>query len=67
MQLAAERLQNSSDTIAEIALYVGYGSESALSRAFKRLVGVSPATFRATPAHERRAILDRRSQARLAS
>lgn len=67
MQLAAERLQNSSDTIAEIALYVGYGSESALSRAFKRLVGVSPAMFRATPAHERRAILDRRSQARLAS
>lgn len=67
MQLAAERLQNSSDTIVEIARRVGYGSESALSRAFKRGVGVSPATFRATPMRERRVILDRRSQGRSAS
>lgn len=32
--------------LAEIAERVGYGSESAFSRAFKCLVGVAPATFR---------------------
>lgn len=46
MQLAAERLRSTTDTLAEIAQQVGYGSESALSRAFKRLVGVAPAVFR---------------------
>lgn len=46
MQLAAERLRSTTDSLAQIADYVGYGSESAFSRAFKRLVGVAPATFR---------------------
>jgi AraC-like DNA-binding protein len=46
MQLAAERLRNTTDTLAEIADRIGYGSESAFSRAFKRLVGVAPNTFR---------------------
>lgn len=46
MQLAAERLRNTREGLAEIAERVGYGSESAFSRAFKRLVGVAPATFR---------------------
>lgn len=46
MQLAAERLRTSTDSMAEIAARVGYGSESAFSRAFKRLVGVAPASFR---------------------
>jgi AraC-like DNA-binding protein len=46
MQLAAERLHSSTDTLATIAERVGYGSESAFSRAFKRLVGVAPASFR---------------------
>ena len=32
----------------EIAEDVGYGSEAALSRAFKKIVGVAPATWRAT-------------------
>jgi AraC-like DNA-binding protein len=48
MQLAAERLRATTETLAEIADRVGYGSESAFSRAFKRLVGVAPATFRQT-------------------
>lgn len=46
MQLAAERLRSTNETMAEIAERIGYGSESAFSRAFKRLVGVAPATFR---------------------
>lgn len=46
IQLAAERLRTSTDSLAEIAAGVGYGSESALSRAFKRVVGVSPSALR---------------------
>ena len=46
MQLAAERLRATTEGLASIAEQVGYGSESAFSRAFKRLVGVAPATFR---------------------
>lgn len=33
--------------IAQIAAEVGYQSESALSRAFKRAVGVAPSVWRA--------------------
>ena len=32
--------------LAEIAEQVGYGSEAALSRAYKRWVGVAPADWR---------------------
>ena len=46
MQLAAELLDGSRDSIAEIADRLGYGSEAALGRAFKRIVGVSPAHWR---------------------
>jgi AraC-like DNA-binding protein len=45
MQLAAELLTTSA-SLAEIAARVGYGSETALSHAFKRQVGVSPARWR---------------------
>ena len=43
MQLAATLLSATALGLAEIAERVGYGSEAALSRAFKRQVGVSPA------------------------
>jgi AraC-like DNA-binding protein len=46
MQLAANLLRSSTATLAEIAERVGYGSEAALSRAFKRLTGATPASFR---------------------
>lgn len=46
MQLAANLLTDSSMTLAEIAERVGYGSETALSRAYKRYVGVAPADWR---------------------
>ena len=46
MQLAATLLSGSAVGLAEVAERVGYGSEAALSRAFKRLVGVAPAHWR---------------------
>jgi AraC-like DNA-binding protein len=46
MQLAAELLSTTSSGLGEIAERVGYGSEAALSRAFKRLVGVAPGRWR---------------------
>jgi AraC-like DNA-binding protein len=46
MQLAASLLRTTNATLAEIADRVGYGSEAALSRAFKRWVGVAPASYR---------------------
>jgi AraC-like DNA-binding protein len=46
MQLAAARLRDSDAKHLEIALDVGYDSEAAFSRAFKREVGVSPAEWR---------------------
>jgi len=46
MQLAANLLASTTMGLAEIADKVGYGSESALSRAYKRWVGVAPAEWR---------------------
>ena len=46
MQLASELLTGTQASIAEIAQHLGYGSEAALSRAFKRIVGASPAHWR---------------------
>lgn len=56
MQLAAARLVGGRDTIATIALDIGYESEAAFSRAFKRLCGVAPSAWRrrrAPDAHAR--------------
>jgi AraC-like DNA-binding protein len=46
MQVAAQELLNSSKSIAQIALETGYESEASLTRAFKRLMGAPPATWR---------------------
>ncbi|MES2253797.1 MAG: AraC family transcriptional regulator [Pseudomonadota bacterium] len=46
MQLATGFLSGGSNTIAEIAEKVGYESEAAFSRAFKRNIGIAPATWR---------------------
>ena len=46
IQLAARLLRESSRVVASIALEVGYESEAAFSRAFKRLVGMPPAAWR---------------------
>jgi AraC-like DNA-binding protein len=47
MQLAAELLDHSNDKLPAIAARVGYASEAAFSRAFKKLVGRSPSEWRA--------------------
>ena len=47
LQLAAEQLAHSTAKIAAIAERVGYESEPAFSRAFKRETGMSPAHWRA--------------------
>lgn len=46
LQLAASLLRGSKSSLAEIAAHVGYGSEAALSRAFKRQFGVAPTPYR---------------------
>jgi AraC-like DNA-binding protein len=46
MQLAAGRLAAGNAKVAAVAEEVGYESEPAFSRAFKRLMGVSPAAWR---------------------
>lgn len=46
MQLAAHRLRSSQASLAQIADGVGYESEAAFSRAFKRSFGAAPATWR---------------------
>jgi len=52
MQVAAGLLRGSSASVASIALEVGYDSEAAFARAFKRSVGQPPAAWRRS--HARR-------------
>lgn len=46
MQLASNLLLQSSASVAAVALEVGYDSEAAFSRAFKRIVGMPPGSWR---------------------
>ena len=46
LKLAAEILQSTQDSVAEVAMAVGYGSEAAFNRAFKREFDCPPAQFR---------------------
>ena len=46
MQLAAERIRSGNDSLAAIATDVGYESEAAFNRAFKRVTGVTPGRWR---------------------
>lgn len=50
MQVASGLLRNTNATVAAIALEVGYDSEAAFARAFKRATGLPPATWRRTAA-----------------
>lgn len=50
MQLGARLLRESNHNVATIALEVGYESEAAFSRAFRRAVGQPPATWRKSKA-----------------
>jgi AraC-like DNA-binding protein len=46
MQFVAGRLAAGNAKVAAVAEEVGYDSEPAFSRAFKRLMGISPAAWR---------------------
>lgn len=46
MQVAARLLADGAPKVASVALQVGYSSEAAFSRTFKKLTGVSPAEWR---------------------
>ena len=65
MQLAATLLSSTSMSLAEVAERVGYGSETALSRAYKRWLGVVSRGLGARQARRdrRRAERDQRAQA----
>ncbi len=46
MQVATQKLRNTSASLAQVAELVGYESEAAFSRAFKKAFGAAPATWR---------------------
>ena len=49
MQIAARSLSDGTAKVAAVARDVGYDSEAAFSRAFKKIVGISPAAWRRRP------------------
>lgn len=53
MQIASELLNNGTANVATIAAEIGYESEAAFSRAFKKMMGVPPSAWRrdAGPVH----------------
>jgi AraC-like DNA-binding protein len=53
MQVAMQALRTTGASLAEVADTVGYESEAAFSRAFKKAVGTAPATWRRTRAAPR--------------
>jgi AraC-like DNA-binding protein len=53
MQLAANHLLSGMDSVAQVAERVGYESEAAFSRAFKKAVGVPPSHWRKHRSDER--------------
>ncbi len=46
LEIAIERLRRSRTSLAELALHLGFSDQTALSRAFRRWTGESPAQFR---------------------
>lgn len=46
MQLALDAFREEGATVAELSSWLGYRSEAAFSRAFKRVLGVSPRAAR---------------------
>ena len=57
IQLARQMLRDGTQSIPDVAARVGYESEAAFNRAFKRVVGVPPAAWRRTA--QRTAILEK--------
>jgi AraC-like DNA-binding protein len=59
MQVAANLLVERSDKVASIAEEVGYDSEAAFSRAFKKATGLAPGAWREA-CHDRSVVAIRR-------
>ncbi|HZP18634.1 MAG TPA: AraC family transcriptional regulator [Bauldia sp.] len=55
MQIASEKL-GEGEKVAAVAGTVGYGSEAAFSRAFKKLVGTSPSEWRERQRRQREVV-----------
>jgi AraC-like DNA-binding protein len=47
LHIAAQRLREGHGSVAQIGFEIGYDSEAAFSRAFKRAFGTPPAAWRA--------------------
>ena len=52
MSRAADLLRRSRRGVSDIGAELGYQSEAAFSKAFKRVMAISPAAYRRTPANE---------------
>ena len=60
MQKAIELLQQQDKKLAEVAQSVGYDSDAAFSKAFKRVVGLPPREYLRNGLHEVGRRLNRR-------
>ncbi|MBS1679379.1 MAG: AraC family transcriptional regulator [Actinobacteria bacterium] len=58
MRLARDRLETEGVTVAAVAAELGYGSEAAFSRAFKRVTGTAPRTAARRGRAERGSVLE---------
>jgi AraC-like DNA-binding protein len=56
LQLAARMLQTTRETVLQVAAEVGYDSEAAFNRAFKREFGIPPGQFRRSASASDRAL-----------
>jgi AraC-like DNA-binding protein len=57
MQVAVAALKEEGATVGQLADRLGYRSEAAFSRAFKRVIGVSPGAIRRTAGAQDRALI----------
>ena len=55
MQVALDALKHEDATVAELAHRLGYQSEAAFARAFKRVIGVAPGAVKRTAQAETQA------------
>ena len=59
LQVAGQKLKDSNDPLVQIAEQVGYESEAAFSRAFKKKFGAAPATWRRAQQSDRLGPMER--------
>jgi AraC-like DNA-binding protein len=57
MHVAVAALKEEGATVGQLADRLGYRSEAAFSRAFKRVIGVAPGTFRRSAGEQDRALI----------